>query len=501
MMKLLASMGFSMGAFITLIEILVAYIKKKKVNTLQNTLFVAITIFCLLSCLSEFAYTYLISIKETIPPNSILMACILYVFFNLFTMYFTICYIIAYRTTHLDDKKRKKIRLSLFSIFLVIYLICFFVACNSQIEIHDDFLYQFTGPGMSIVSAICYGIFILSIFGLFIKNKELSKKQLFPLIYAVMVVLIVFALQLFFDYDFNYLTYLLTFLLAAIFFTTENQDFKLLEELEESKKIVDEENVAQAKFLENISHEIRSPLNNIIGLSDILVADQEQDLSKIKEDVSNIRDSSLYLLKLTYYINEISQIESEKDKINEAEYDLNTLIHDIKEDVNTKLSKEEVEFSLNFDEKLPKRCYGDFGKIKRIIYNVLLNAFYYTHKGKVSLDINEIERDNKEIKIEFLISNTGHLMKEEDFEREIQDFFENNISNLDINDNNIALMVAKSLISMLGGEIKFANETGKGTRYFITIKQLIVDSTNIGNEKPTNNEKEQDNNSSLEVNA
>ena len=138
---------------------------------------------------------------------------------------------------------------------------------------------------------------------------------------------------------------------------------------------------------------------------------------------------------------------------------------------------------------------------------MLFNAFNYSSNGKVSLDINEIERTDKEIKLEFLVFNTGHLMKEEDFDRGIQDFFENNSNSLNISDNIIALMVAKSLVLMLDGEMKFANEKGKGTRYFITLKQLIIDPTSIG--KVTNSldiidmyKKEQSNikDSSLEVN-
>ena len=303
-------------------------------------------------------------------------------------MYFTICYIVAYRTADLEEKKRKKIRIVLFSIFFVIYSVCFFIASNSRIELYDDFLYQFSGPTINIISAICYGIFIVFIFVLFIKNKELSKNQLLPLLYAVIVVVCVFGTQIF-GYDFNYLTYLLTFLLAAIFFTTENQDFKLLGELEESKKIADNENVAQSKFLEKISHEVRSPLNNILGLSDILLTEPEFNFENIKADALNIQKSSAYLLNLTNHIADISQIESGKEKVEEAEYALADIIDSIYDNVNKKLLKDDVSFSINVDENLPKSYYGDAEKIKKIILNVLFNAFNYSSNGN-SYDFVEL---------------------------------------------------------------------------------------------------------------
>ncbi len=506
-MKLLASVGCSMGAFITLLEILITYVRKKKVMTLQNTFFIGITVFCLCSCLSEFVYAYFISIQNTLPRSTVLIPCMFYVFFSVFGMYFTICYVIAYRTANLEEKIRKKVRLFSMILFFIIYLICVLVACTSEIVIHDDFLYQFDSPVIAVISAVCYVLFLIAVIALFVKNKALSKNQRLPLLYSVITVLVIFAFQLLFGYDFNYLTYLITFLLAAIFFTTENQDFKLLEELEESKRVAEEENVAQTKFIDNISREIKIPLNNIIGISNILITEDEFDFESVKSDVLRIQDASKSLIKVTNYISDISQIESGKEKVNESEYQLSTLVDDVYWVVSKTLSKDDVEFLVNIDEKLPSKLYGDLDKIKKIIINVLINAFYYTSNGKVSLDIHEVERNDKDITLEILIFNSGHLMSEEDFSRELQDFFDNNSSSLNVDDNIMALMVAKRLITMLGGEIKFINEKGHGTRYFITFKQLVVDSTSIG--KLENSlyafdikKKEQDstNDSSLEVN-
>ena len=507
-MKLLASVGCSIGAFVTLIEILVTYIRKKKVMTLQNTFFIAITVFCLCSCLSEFAYAYLISIQNTLSRSTVLIPCMLYVFFSVFGMYFTICYVIAYRTVSLEEKTRKKVRLISMIVFFIVYLVCVLVACSSDIVIHDDFLYQFDSPIITVISAICYVLFLIAVIALFVKNKSLSRNQRLPLLYSVITVLVIFAFQLIFGYDFNYLTYLLTFLLAAIFFTTENQDFKLLEELEESKKLADEENAAQTRFIDNISREIRTPLNNIIGISNILLTEEDFNFENIKNDISKIHYASMSLLKVTNYISDISQIESGKEKVNESEYQLSALVDDIYWIVSKTLLKDDVDFSINIDEKLPSKYYGDIDKIKKIIINVLINAFHYTSNGKVSLDIHEVERKDKDITLEILVFNTGHLMSEEDFSRELQDFFDNNSnSSLNVDDNIMALMVAKRLITMLDGDIKFINEKGHGTRYFITLKQLIVDPTFVGKLENSlyafdvkKKELDSTNDSSLEVN-
>ena len=86
-------------------------------------------------------------------------------------MYFTIYYVITYRTANLDKKKKKKVRLISMNLFFIIYLVCVLVACTSEIVIHDDFLYQFDSPVITVISAVCYVLFLIAVIALFVKNK------------------------------------------------------------------------------------------------------------------------------------------------------------------------------------------------------------------------------------------------------------------------------------------------------------------------------------------
>ena len=478
MMKILASIGFSIGAVACLALSFMTYISKKKTKGIQNTFFLLILLFCTLSCFAEFFYVYCIS--GHLSHNIIIFSCLLFIFFMIFSMYFTICYVIIIRTANLEDKKRKPIRYLLIFSVLILYLFCFYMAVSVPLTIHEDFLYQFDSSGTENAISICYVVFFIFVLVLFVKNDTLSRSHKLPLLYAILVIILVLTIQLIFGYDFNNHTFLLSFLLIAIYFTTENQDFKLLEELEESMKEADVSNEAQTKFLENISHAIRSPMNTILGFSETLLVNNDSGIDKIKEEVSDIYTASQYFKELTNNISDISQIESEKVTIVEKEYDLGDIVGEINEAINYKKATKEIDFSIKVSEYLPRGYFGDRSKIIKIITNILTNAIYYTESGNISLNITEIKRMDKKITLSFSITNPGTLMKEEDFDRDIQDFLEAK-SSFTVNDIMLELMVAKKLANMLDGDIEFSSSPEAGTRYDFNISQMIVNSDTIGN--------------------
>lgn len=478
MMKIFASIGFSIGAIACLVLSFMTYIRKKKTKGIQNTFFLLIMLFCALACFAEFFYVYCIS--QHVEHNIIIFSCLLFIFFMIFSMYFAICYVIIIRTANLEDKKRKLIRYILIFSILILYLFCFYMSVSVPLTIHEDFLYQFDSSGTEKAISICYVVFFISILVLFIKNNTLSNSHKLPLLYAIVVIILVLTIQLIFGYDFNNHTFLLAFLLIAIYFTTENQDFKLLEELEESMKEADISNEAQTKFLENISHAIRSPLNTILGFSETLLVENNSDIDKIKEDVSDIYNASQYFLELTNNISDISQIESEKVTITEKEYDLGDIIGEINEIISQKKASKKIDFSIKVSEYLPRGYFGDRSKIIKIITNILTNAIYYTESGSITLNITEIKRMDKKLTLNFSITNPGTLMKEEDFERDIQDFLDAKTS-FTVNDIMLELMVAKKLANMLDGSIEFSSSKEAGTRYDFSLSQMIINSDAIGN--------------------
>ena len=178
---------------------------------------------------------------------------------------------------------------------------------------------------------------------------------------------------------------------------------------------------------------------------------------------------------------DISRIESNREEVVVKEYDLQTLVFEINSIITSKIDNKEITFEMLVDQNLPRMYYGDYTKVCKIIINVLLNALHYTNYGKVTLDIHEKQPKGEKFAFEIIVSNTGHAMLEENFNIDFNDFVKiNNGLENKIDSVALGLIVAKRLIQMLGGDISFKNETGRGTKYFITLEQPVALEDKIG---------------------
>ena len=202
----------------------------------------------------------------------------------------------------------------------------------------------------------------------------------------------------------------------------------------------------------------------------------------VSDDVGNIHSASITLLDLINNILDVSRLESGKEKLVEREYELQDLIFEINSIFLAKINNEEVTFEINVNPDLPRRYFGDYQKICKIIVNILTNALKYTNYGKITLDVNRNNNVTDKFEFDIVISNTGHAMKHELFDINFDDFTKigDRLDNT-VDSTTLGFIVAKRLVSMLGGKVDFLNETGKGTKYFIHLSQKIINEDKIGN--------------------
>ncbi len=251
-----------------------------------------------------------------------------------------------------------------------------------------------------------------------------------------------------------------------------NQNVLLQKSLDESRKA----NKAKNEFLSILSHEIRTPMNAIMGLSSSIL---NEDLPKdIKEDVENINSASNSLLGVIDGILDISKIESGDLNLTEKEYDVVKFFKDIEKITKDNLNKN-VKLLLNIDANTPSKLYGDSGKIRQILQNLLDNATKFTTKGSITIDV-KADKNKNDAKLIISVIDTGVGIEKNILNR----LFDDSKKTAKDDKNYIGgmgLTISKKLIDLLKGEITVQSEVGQGTIFTLIINQKIINDKVIGN--------------------
>ncbi len=238
--------------------------------------------------------------------------------------------------------------------------------------------------------------------------------------------------------------------------------------LKESLKTARESEESKISFFSNMSHDMRTPLNAIIGLSEL--ADKHLgDPEKIREYMDKINLSSRQLLGLINDILEISKQEKGKITLDSSHFDLEKCITDCTAMVRDQIAKEEKSFDLRFDIKT-KEVYGDSFRVTQIFSNLLSNAVKFTSKGdRISLSVREIE-SQEFVKYKFVLSDTGVGMSRDfldkiflPYEREVR-FGAKNVSG-----TGLGMPIVKNILSQMNGEIYVESELGKGSVFTVIL--------------------------------
>ena len=476
--KVYASLAFTIISLVFMILVFIMYLSKKKYKKLENYIFLFMTILTIILIISEFFYVYMLHIKG-IDNFISQFACHTYTFVAILWLACLILYIWALSIKNKQGKAKPLIPI----LMVILVLFTFGVSFIGDLVLDNNIdLYVFAGTGTYGVYIVGFFVMILVLVTLMKSFKLMKKEQRIPILFTFLMFRLMFALQLGFEKDFNTLTFFYSFIVTTLYFTIESQDYQLVDELKKKKAEAEEADMQKTAFLSNMSHEIRTPLNTILGFSESLLEEKELTKEIVVRDVKLINDASITLLELINNILDISRIESGKETVEEKDYNLQNLIFDINSVISPKINKQVLKFNIKVSDDLPSKYYGDHIKVYKILVCVLLNAIKYTSYGEVNIEINGKEDTDDTYMLNFVISNTGHAMKQEDFNKDFNDFvmLGDDAQNT-IDSTTLGLIIAKRLINMLNGEISFVNKPGYGTRYEISIKQKVADYEKIGN--------------------
>lgn len=254
------------------------------------------------------------------------------------------------------------------------------------------------------------------------------------------------------------------------------QAYALAEEARQAALAAD---AAKGKFLAHMSHEIRTPINAVLGMNTMIL--RETTDMQIKEYALDIQSAGQNLLALINDILDFSKIESGKLEIISVEYDVSSMIHDISNMIAAKVKDKNLEFYIEIDEQLPSKLFGDDVRIRQILVNLLNNAVKYTHAGSVTLRIDGEKSDGR-VLLNCSVKDTGIGIKEEDISKLFMEFERiEEKRNRGIEGTGLGINITMQLLTLMGSTLQVESEYGKGSRFYFTLEQQIVDSTPVGN--------------------
>lgn len=374
-------------------------------------------------------------------------------------------YSIKYCTSLFNINKQKELNLILNIITIISILLVIVLPLN--VIYYDDVL---DGEGPSYVIAVIYSlisflIFLILTFYLLCKGNNITK--IIPFLILILLYLIGFVLRSWHrELIFEGLFY--AYVLFIMYYTIENPDVKLLNELNLAKIQAEKSNQIKKEFLASMSHEIRTPLNAIVGFS-TLISDAKT-LREAKENSKYLIDSANTLLYMVSNIIDIASLDVDDTSIKEEKYNLKNVINDIANLYKYKLAEKNLELKLNI--KAPDVLEGDIDKIKRIIINLVDNAIKYTNDGKINLNVNSSIK-NRKCHLEIVIKDNGKGMDE----YVVNHLFKNFTRAGDYKDSataglGLGLAITKRLVDILNGEIS-CTTSAKGTTFEIKLTQKV----------------------------
>ena len=233
----------------------------------------------------------------------------------------------------------------------------------------------------------------------------------------------------------------------------------------EHKTVIAEEALKfKQQFLSNMSHEIRTPMNSIIGFTNVILKtelDQKQ-----KEYINAIKKSGESLVILINDILDLAKVDAGKITFNNNPFSLEESILDIFSLLGQKCQEKNLEFTKKYDTSRPKILLGDATRLKQIILNLVSNAIKFTSQGKISISIQIVNEDAKEIVLEFAVRDTGIGIPENRLSHIFYSFEQaSDIISKEYGGTGLGLSIVKQLVELQGGSIFVKSKLGEGSTF------------------------------------
>lgn len=459
-MKINTTIFLTIISFFYSVLLMIAYFSKDKIKTLENKVYSKLIIINFIGIILELFCTIFAGYAKDYLVFYTILNKLFLVELTIWCSVFSVYVFLISSKKEKNELKSYLKKVSIFHIVIDVITMFLIFVLPVQFNINDLGYVMFSyGPSVNIVF-ISSTLYIILMFTCLIRNfKNIKNKKYLP-IYVYMVIGVLVGIVQKLHPEILAFTSMEAFITVIMYFTIENPDKKLLEEIHVSKKIADAANEDKSMLIYNMMNEVKSIASDINKSSEVIL--NSNNLEENRFFAREIIASNNKLYSMANDIYNIDVIDDINVKTIKNKYNIKLLLKEVISKNKELFEDKDISFRFNIDSNLPNNLYGDSINLKNVLNTILGNSYKYTDKGYVELSVNAIFKKDI-VRLIIKVEDSGIGIKAEDLDKCL---------NKNTKDQN-SLYGARKTINIMGGNLLISSEYNKGTIVTIILDQKI----------------------------
>ena len=488
-MKINTTIFLTIISFFYSVLLMIAYFSKDKIKTLENKVYSKLIIINFIGIILELFCTIFAGYAKDYLVFYTILNKLFLVELTIWCSVFSVYVFLISSKKEKNELKSYLKKVSIFHIVIDVITMFLIFVLPVQFNINDlGYVMYSYGPSVNIVF-ISSTLYITLMFTCLIRNfKNIKSKKYLP-IYVYMVIGVLVGIVQKLHPEILAFTSMEAFITVIMYFTIENPDKKLLEEIHMSKKIADAANEDKSMLIYNMMNEVKSIASDINKSSEVIL--NSNNLEENRFFAREIISSNNKLYSMANNIYNIDVIDDINVKTVKNKYNIKLLLKEVISKNKELFEDKDISFRFNIDSNLPNTLYGDSINLKNVLNTIIGNSYKYTDKGYVELSVNAIFKKDI-VRLIIKIEDSGIGIKAEDLDKCL---------NKNTKDQN-SLYGARKTINIMGGNLLISSEYNKGTIVTIILDQKIYTNNKDNYDNYVNNKKIliiDDNNSGIKL--